>query len=128
MKSGRYWVIGIFAVAGALALGAVLYWRRPETRVRWSFTQIHSSLLRNRKEVAASFLARRVTLARKDLSPAEFLESYDAKRVSGPLDVAPCPSIADHRLVRIAKGTYCFLLEGDLWRLHWVDAGPCACR
>jgi len=24
--------------------------------------------------------------------------------------------------------TYCFILDGRLWRLHWIGAGSCGCK
>lgn len=128
MKSGKYWVLGILAFGALLATLAVLYWRRPETRVLWSFTQIHTALVRNRKPVAASFVAVEVRAGDRSMSRDEFLETYRPPAVSGEPEAAPCPAAPGHWAVRLRGLAYCFRLEEKLWKLHQLGPEPCACR
>ena len=62
MNSGKKWVLGLLALGTCAALVAVTYWQSPENSVRWSFTQIHTSLVRGKKDQAGRFLAPRVTV------------------------------------------------------------------
>jgi hypothetical protein len=127
MKSGKWWVLGLLALGSAAGLFAVTYWKRPENSVRWSFTQIHTSLHRGKKEAAARFFAPRMTLNGKDLSAAEFLVAYTP---SEPADIStgPCPATPSHFLVTMKTRVFCFYEDGSIWRLHWVGTGTCDCR
>ena len=127
MNSGKFWVLGLLALGAAAGLVAVTYWQRPENSVRWSFTQIHTSLHRGKKEAAARFFAPRMTLNGKDLSAAEFLAAYAP---SEPADIATssCPATPPHVLVTMKTRVFCFYEDGSIWRLHWVGTGACDCR
>lgn len=128
MNSGKAWVLGLVALGGAAGLFAATYWKRPENSVRWSFTQIHTSLVRGKRDAAARFLAPRITWNGKEMTPGVFLESYTLPPEPGEIDTAPCPSTGGHRTVVMGKLVYCFVEEGPLWKLHWIGAAPCACR
>lgn len=128
MKSGKGWVLGILGFGLLLALGAILYWRRPETRVLWSFTQIHTSLVRSKKEQAGSFVATDVSWGGRTLRREEFLAEYRLPAESGRAAAAPCPARPEHWNVRLRDLEYCFRPEGGLWKLHRIGAAPCDCR
>ena len=53
MNSGKWWVVGVMSLGAVAGLIAVTYWQRPENSVRWSFTQIHTSLVKGKKDAAA---------------------------------------------------------------------------
>ena len=126
--SGKIWVLVLLALGAAAGLVAVTYWKRPENSVRWSFTQIHTSLVRGKKDAAARFLAPQVTFNGKEMSAAEFLAAYSLDRQTDEIDTVPCPSVPAHWTVVMAKQCYCFVQEGPLWKLHAVGPVPCACR
>lgn len=128
MNNGKIWVLGLLALGAAAGTVAVSYWQSPENSVRWSFTQIHTSLVRGKKDAAARFLAPRITFDGKDVSAAEFLAVYSLDRQTDEIDTAPCPTTPSHMTVTMAKQAYCFIQEGRLWRLHRVGAAPCSCR
>ena len=127
MKSGQAWVLGLLGLGAVAGIIAVTYWQRPENSVRWSFTQIHTSLVRNRKEAAGRFLAPRVTWDGKEMSGPEFLESYRLPPEADTIDTAVCPSVPAHWTVTMRGRLYCFIGEKTLWRLHWVGSEPCTC-
>jgi len=128
MNSGKYWVLGLLALGAAAGLVAVTYWQRPENSVRWSFTQIHTSLVRGKKDAAARFLAPRVIFNGKEMSGPEFLAAYSLDRHTDEIETLPCPSTPAHWTVIMKQQSYCFIQEGRLWRLHAVGSVPCACR
>lgn len=128
MNNGKYWVFGLLSLGAVAGLIAVTYWKRPENSVRWSFTQIHTNLVRGKKDAAARFLAPRVTLNGKDLSAAEFLDAYSLDRQTDEIETVPCPAVPAHMTVTMSKQVYCFELSGPLWRLHLVGTPPCPCR
>jgi hypothetical protein len=128
MNSGKYWVLGLLSLGAAAGLVAVTYWKRPENSVRWSFTQIHTSLVRGKKDAAARFLMPRMTLDGKEMSSAEFLDAYSLDRQTDEIDTEPCPSTPAHMAVTMSKQVYCFILEGPVWKLHLVGPAPCRCR
>ena len=128
MNSGKKWVLGLLALGAAAGFVAVTYWQSPENSVRWSFTQIHTSLVRGKKDAAARFLAPTVTLNGKTLSAAEFLSAYSLDRQTDEIDTLPCPSTPSHMTVTMSKQVYCFQKENRLWKLHLVGPAPCGCR
>jgi hypothetical protein len=128
MNSGKKWVLGLLALGAAAGFVAVSYWQSPENSVRWSFTQIHTSLVRGKKDSAVRFLDPTVTLNGKNLSAAEFLTAYSLDRQTDEIDTLPCPSTPSHMTVTMAKQVYCFRKEGRLWKLHLVGPAPCGCR
>jgi len=128
MNNGKFWVMGLLALGACAGLVAVTYWKRPENSVRWSFTQIHTSLVRGKKDAAARFLAPRVTMNGKELSPAEFLDAYSLDRQTDEIDTLPCPAVPAHWTVIMSKQVYCFELAGPVWKLHLVGTPPCTCR
>jgi hypothetical protein len=128
MKSGKLWVLGLLSLGAAAGLVAVTYWKRPENSVRWSFTQIHTSLVRGKKDAAARFLAPRIVLNGKEMSAADFLAAYSLDRQTDDIDTVPCPSVPTHWTVTMANQSYCFVQDGPLWKLHVVGPVPCACR
>ncbi len=128
MNNGKYWVLGLLSLGAAAGLVAVTYWRRPENSVRWSFTQIHTSLVRGKKDQAVRFLTPKVVLDGKELSAEAFLNAYSLDRQTDEVDTAPCPSVPSHMTVTMSGQVYCFVLDGKLWKLHVVGAAPCKCR
>jgi hypothetical protein len=128
MNNGKYWVLGLLSLGAAAGLVAVTYWKRPENSVRWSFTQIHTSLVRGKKDAAARFLMPRITLGGKELSAAEFLNAYSLDRQTDEIDTVPCPSVPAHWTIVMAGQVYCFVLDGPVWKLHLVGTPPCTCR
>jgi hypothetical protein len=128
MRSGKLWVIGLLGLGGSMAGGAVFYWTRPETRVRWAFTQIHTQLVRGRPQVAANFVSAQVDFRGTVVTREQFLVQYKPDLHSGSIEVAACPSVPDHRTVALEDRLYCFVFEEKLWRLHWVGEGKCGCR
>ncbi len=128
MRSGQWWVLGLLALGAAAGLFAVTYWKRPENSVRWSFTQIHTSLVRGKKDAAARFLAPRVTWNGREMAGSEFLAAYVLPPQADTIDTVKCPSTPAHWTVAMGGHLYCFEEEGSLWRLHWVGAAPCTCK
>ncbi|MBI3855529.1 MAG: hypothetical protein HY293_07535 [Planctomycetes bacterium] len=129
MNSGKKWVLGLLALGAAAGLVAVTYWKRPENSVRWSFTQIHTSLVRGKKEAAARFLAPRVTWNGKEMSSAEFLAAYTLPSEADEIETAVCPVAASHLTVTMKGLVYCFVSDGStLWRLHALTDKNCACK
>ncbi len=128
MNNGKVWVVGLLALGVAAGTVAVSYWQSPENSVRWSFTQIHTSLVRGKKDAAARFLQPSITFNGKQVSAGEFLASYSLDRQTDEIDTRPCPSTPSHMTVTMAKQGYCFIREGRLWKLHQVGAAPCPCR
>lgn len=128
MNNGKYWVLGLLSLGLAAALVAVTYWKRPENSVRWSFTQIHTSLVKGKKDQAARFLTPRVMLDGKELSAESFLNAYSLDRQTDDIDTGPCPSVPSHMVVIMSRQSYCFVLEGKLWKLHVVGTEPCRCK
>ncbi len=128
MTSGKWWVLGLLALGAAAGSIAVSYWQSPENSVRWSFTQIHTSLVRGKKDAAARFLQPRILFNGKEVSSGEFLAAYSLDRQTDEIDTGACPSTPSHMTVTMAKQVYCFIQEGRLWKLHLVGAAPCACR
>jgi hypothetical protein len=128
MRSGQGWVLGLLALGACAGLFAVTFWMRPENSVRWSFTQIHTSLVRGKKDAAARFLAPRVTWNDRELSAADFLVAYGLPPEPSDIETAVCPSTPAHWTVTMKTHRYCFIRQGSLWRLHWVGTVPCSCR
>lgn len=128
MRSGKIWVLGLLSLGAAAGTIAVTYWRSPENSVRWSFTQIHTSLVRGKKDSAARFLAPRMTFNGKEVSGAEFLNAYSLDRQTDEIETRPCPTTPSHMTVTMSGQGYCFFQEKSLWKLHWVGPAPCTCR
>ena len=128
MKSGAWWVLGLLALGSVAGLIAVTYWKRPENSVRWSFTQIHTSLVRGKKEAAARFLAPRVSWNGRDYAPAEFVEAYTQPPQPDVIDTQTCPSVPSHWTVTMKTHVFCFVEDKTLWRLHFVGTTPCGCK
>jgi len=128
MNSGKKWVLGLLALGTCAALVAVTYWQSPENSVRWSFTQIHTSLVRGKKDQAGRFLAPRVTVHGKEMTAAQFIVDYIPPAKADVIDTKPCPIVAAHQTVAMKDLTYCFIQDGRLWRLHWIGAGACGCK
>jgi hypothetical protein len=129
MNSGKWWVLGVLALGAAAGLIAVTYWQRPENSVRWSFTQIHTSLVKGRKDAAARFLAPRVAWNGKEMNPAEFLEAYTLPSEADVIETAVCPTLPSHLTVMMKGLVYCFVSDGKtFWRLHALSKGTCACK
>jgi hypothetical protein len=128
MKSGAWWVLGLLALGSCAGLFAVTYWKRPDSSVRWSFTQIQTSLVRDKKEAAARFLAPRVTWNGKDLSAAEFMAAYTQPPEPDVIEAQPCAAQPSHWTVTMRKDVFCFVQDKTLWRLHSVGVGSCGCK
>ena len=128
MNSGKKWVLGLLALGACAATVAVTYWERPENSVRWSFTQIHTSLVRGKKDQAGRFLAPRVTMHGRELSDAEFLVAYIPPSTADVIDTQGCGAVPAHQVVKMKDLVYCFVGDGRLWRLHWVGKDTCGCR
>jgi hypothetical protein len=127
-KNGKYWVIGLLGLGCIPGLVAVTYWKSPPNSVRWSFTQIHTSLVRGKKDAAVRFLAPTVTYNGKDLSAAEFMSAYSLDRQTDEIETTPCASTPAHMTVTMSRQVYCFEQVKSLWRLHLVGAPPCSCK
>jgi hypothetical protein len=127
MKSGQWWVLGLFALGSAAGIFAVTYWKSPENSVRWSFTQIQTSLVRDKKESAARFLAPRVRWKGRDLTAAEFVAAYTQPLDPDVFETTPCPATPGHWIVTMKENVFCFVEDKNLWRLHWVGTGRCDC-
>jgi hypothetical protein len=128
MNNGKMWVLGMLALGACAGLFAATYWKRPENSVRWSFTQIHTSIVRGRKDAAARFLAPRVTWNGRELAAAGFLDAYALPPDPDVIDTLPCPSLPSHWTVTMRNEVYCFVEDGPLWRLHEVTSGRCRCK
>jgi hypothetical protein len=128
MKSGTIWVLGLLALGACAGLIAVTHWQRPENSVRWSFTQIHTSLVRGKKEQAGRLLAPRVTVHGKEMTDAEFVVAYIPPATADVIETQPCAATPAHQIVRMKDLVYCFYGEGTLWRLHWVGKNACGCK
>jgi len=128
MRSGQKWVIGLLALGACAGLFAVTYWKRPENSVRWSFTQIHTSLVRGKREAAIRFLAPRVTWEGRERSAADFLTAYTLPAKASDIEAAACPSTPGHWTVTMKDLRYCFVQQGNVWQLHWVEAATCSCK
>jgi len=128
MKSGGWWVLGMLALGSAAGMFAVTYWKRPDSSVRWSFTQIHTSLVRGRKEAAARFYAPRVIWDGKEMSDAEFSAAYTQPPEAAPIETQPCPSAPSHWIVTMKTNVFCFYEDGSIWRLHEVGTAACRCK
>jgi hypothetical protein len=130
MKSGRLWVLGLLAVGAALALGAVLYWKRPSNSVRWSFTNFHAAVLRGKRDQALRLCAPKVSWHGKEHSDRDFAAAYALPAMSGEIEALPCAAQPAHWDVRMNDLVYCFDNDagGTLWRLHRVGTQPCGCK
>ncbi len=126
--SGKLAVALLFVVGGGATLWAILFWRNPENSVKWTFTQLHSSLVRGRKEQASRFVAPRVTAAGRESGREEFMAAYRLPPRPGELRAAPCPSAAGHWTVGMEGSAYCFVRAEQAWQLHHLGPEPCACR
>lgn len=120
MKSGKLWVVGLLVLGAGAGLFSVVYWRQPENRVRWSFSQLHSALLRKRVDASGKFVADRVNVSGKEMSRDEFLATYVMEPKSDLLVVTPCAKIPGHWDVALRGRIYCFVFEGKLWKLHGI--------
>lgn len=118
-------ILGLGAATGAIG---ILYWESPENSVRWSFTQIHTSIVRKHPQVAKRFLAPEIVYEGKAHSPDAFLAAYRLAPEAGTLDARPCPGAPVHFEVHMKGTMWCFNLEGRLWMLHRVAVPPCPCR
>ena len=128
MKSGAWWVLGLMALGSTAGIIAVTYWKSPENSVRWSFTQIQTSLVRDKKDAAARFLAPRVRWNGKDLSASEFIAAYTQPPDPDVIQTARCPLQPVHWTVTMRNNVFCFVEDGNLWRLHAVGTGRCDCK
>jgi len=129
MNSGKWWVVGVMSLGAAAGLIAVTYWQRPENSVRWSFTQIHTSLVKGKKDAAARFLAPRITWNGKEMTSAEFLASYTLPAEPDVIETAVCPAAPAHLTVMMKGLVYCFVTEDrTFWRLHSLNSGSCNCK
>ena len=129
MNSGKWWVLGVLALGAVAGLIAVTYWQRPENSVRWSFTQIHTSLVKGKKDAAARFLAPRVTWNGKEMSSAEFLAAYTLPAEADVIETAVCPTVSAHLTVSMKGLVYCFAPETKtFWKLHALYSGTCGCK
>jgi len=129
MNSGKWWVVGVMSLGAAAGLIAVTYWQRPENSVRWSFTQIHTSLVKGKKDAAGRFLAPRVTWNGKEMTSAEFLAAYTLPSEPDEIETAICPTVPSHLTVRMRGLVYCFVTENKtFWRLHALTNGACGCK
>jgi hypothetical protein len=126
--SGRLGIAALFALGGALTLWAILWWRTPSNSVGWSFTQLHSSLLRKKREQAAQFVAPRVRYSGEEMDRERFLSAYVLPPKPGELAKAPCPAAAGHWVVAMDGRAYCFVRAEHSWQLHQVGEAPCGCR
>jgi len=118
----------MLALGAAAGTFAALYWTSPANSVRWSFTQIHTSLVRGTPKTARALLAPRVVASGRDLGADEFLAGYRPPQQPGTLQVVRCPSLPDHWTVLMSGEAYCFLLDGRAWKLHRIGTVPCSCR
>ncbi len=125
--SGKLGVVLLFVVGGGATLWAILFWRDPENSVRWSFTQLHSSLVRGRKEQAAQFVAPAVFASGRERPRDEFLAWYALPPHPGELDVALCPATAGHWTVTMGDLVYCFVRSKNAWQVHWIGEKACGC-
>lgn len=125
--SGKLGVILLFVVGGGATLWAILFWRDPENTVRWSFTQLHSSLVRGRRTQALQFVAPTVHSGGRTRSREEFLGTYTLPPHPGTLDVAVCPRIPEHWTVRMGDLVYCFVRGKNAWQVHWIGEKECGC-
>ena len=128
MNNGKKWVAGLLGLGALAGLFPVTYWRRPENSVRWSFTQIHTSLVRGKKDAAIRFLAPRILWNGREWSAAEFLDNYGLPPEPDVIETRPCPAAPEHWIVTMKSNVYCFVGEKTLWRLHAVGSGACTCR
>src|SRR4026207_1837476 len=129
MNSGKWWVVGVLSLGAVAGLIAVPYGRRPGNSVRWSFTQIHTSLVKGKKDAAARFLAPRITWNGKEMTSAEFLASYTLPAEPDVIETAVCPAVPSHLTVMLKGLGYCFVSAGKtFWRLHALTNGTCGCR
>ena len=129
MNSGKKWVLGLMTLGAVAGTIAVTYWQRPENSVRWSFTQIHTSLVRGKKDAAARFLAPTITWNGKEMTSAEFLATYTLPSEADVIETATCPIVREHLVVTMKGLAYCFVSDGrTFWRLHALTNGGCACR
>ena len=129
MNSGKWWVVGVLSLGAVAGLIAVTYWQRPENSVRWSFTQIHTSLVKGKKDAAARFLAPTITWNGKEMTSSEFLTAYTLPSEADEIETAICPVVSSHLTVRMKGLVYCFVTENKtFWRLHALTNGACGCK
>ena len=125
MKSGRLWVIGLLAFGGVGASFAFWHWSRPENGVRWTFTQLHTSLLRKRMDPVMQIVGPEVLLDGRKLNRNDFLAAYVVPAKPGDLEVAPCPAAPGHWDVAMNGRAWCFEPKGRAWILHRLGPAPC---
>jgi hypothetical protein len=118
-------VVGLLAFGAAGGSFAFWHWSRPENAVRWSFTQLHTSLLRKRREPVLQLVAPEVTLDGRRLAREDFLAAYVPPAKPGDLDVAPCPAAPGHWVVTMHGRAWCFSPHGRGWLLHRLGPAPC---
>lgn len=124
---GPWWVVALLALGAAAGLFAALYWTSPANGVRWSFTQIHTSLVRGNRAAAEALVADGVLEDGRPLPRRLFLDTYTPDQPAR-IQAQPCPAVPDHWTVRMRDKAYCFLREGRAWKLHALGPVPCACR
>lgn len=125
-RSGRLWVLGLLLLGSAGGAFAVWHWSRPESAVRWTFSQFHTALLRKRMDAPRQIAADTVTLDGLPMPKEDFLAAYEVPSKPGDLQVAPCPAAPGHWAVtRGSERAWCFLKEGRAWKLHRVGPTPC---
>ena len=127
MKSGTRWVIGLLLLGTGAGVFAVSYWKDPENSVRWSFTQMHASLVRGKKENVARLLAPTVVWNGREMSDREFLASYELPKDADRITSVPCPLAPGHWTVTMRTHVYCFVEEGPVFKLHWLGESACGC-
>jgi hypothetical protein len=125
VKNGRLWVLGLLVLGAGAGLFAVWHWSRPENSVRWSFTQLHTSLMRRHMDTVRQIAADRVILDGVDMSREDFIAAYEVPRNPTALLTAPCPAAPDHWVVLMAGRAWCFAPHGRGWKLHRVGGAPC---
>ena len=124
---GRWWVFALLALGAAAGLFAALYWTFPANGVRWSFTQIHTSLVRGNRAAAEALVADTVLDAGRPRTRREFMDAYAPDRPAR-IRTEPCPAAPEHWTVLMNDKAYCFLREGRAWKFHALGPAPCACR
>lgn len=124
-RNGRWWVLGLLGLGVAAALFAVSHWSKPENAVRWTFTQLHTSLLRKRMDAVRQIVGDRVLLDGLPLGREDFIAAYVVPSDPSPLATAPCSAVPGHWTVTMGARAWCFEPRGRGWWLHRVGPAPC---